>query len=85
MYQIRMLDAAARDLARLDKQIGRRIVKRIHWLAENLDDTKPVALSGNLVGLYRLRVGDYRVLYEILRDEYTIVIHLIGHRREVYR
>ena len=85
VYQIRILDAAARDLARLDKQIGLRIARRIHWLAENLEDIKPVALSGNLAGLYRLRVGDYRILYEILHDEQFIVIHFIGHRREVYR
>ena len=40
MYHIRMLDPATHELARLDKQIGRRIVKRIHWLAENLGDIK---------------------------------------------
>ena len=84
-YQIRILDPAAHELARLDKQIGRRIVKRIHWLAENLDHVQPVALRGDLAGFYRLRAGDYRVVYEILHAERVIVIHLIGHRREVYR
>jgi mRNA interferase RelE/StbE len=85
MYQIRVLDPAARELARLDKQVGRRIVRRIHWLAENLDDVKPVALTGDLAGLFRLRVGNYRVIYQIRHDEHTIVIHLVGHRREIYR
>ena len=85
MYRIHILDAAARELARLDKPIGRRAVERIHWLAANLDSIKPEALTGDLAGLYKLRVGDYRVVYEILHDEQTIVIHLIGHRREVYR
>lgn len=60
-------------------------MKRIHWLAENLDDVKPAALKGDLAGFFRLRVGDYRVIYEILHDERVIVVHLIGHRREVYR
>ena len=54
-------------------------------LAVNLGDIRPEALSGNLVGLYKLRVGDYRVIYEIVRKEKTIVIHAIGHRREIYR
>ena len=85
MYQIRILDAAARELGRLDKQIGRRLVNRIHWLAENLDAIQPTALRGDLAGLYRFRVGDYRIIYEILYDERTIVVHLVGHRREVYR
>jgi mRNA interferase RelE/StbE len=59
--------------------------ERIHWLAANLDSIKPEALTGDLAGLYKLCVGDYRVVYEILHDEQTIVIHLIGHRREVYK
>jgi mRNA interferase RelE/StbE len=79
------LDAAARELARLDRPIGRRVVERVKWLAANLDDLSPDALTGDLAGFYKLRVGDYRVLYEILKDEQIIVIHKIGHRREVYR
>jgi mRNA interferase RelE/StbE len=85
MCQIRILDAAARDLARLDPVVARRIANRIHWLAENLDDVKPEALTADLAGLYKLRVGDHRVVYEILHSEQVIVIHLIGHRREIYR
>jgi hypothetical protein len=50
MYQIRIVDAAARDLARLDPTIGHRIVNRIRWLAENLDDVRPEALTGDLAG-----------------------------------
>jgi len=85
MYQIRIQDAAARDLARLDPAVARRIVNRIRWFAENLDDIKPEALTGDLAGLYKLRVGDYRVVYELVLSEQIIVIHLIGHRREIYR
>ena len=85
MYRVRILDAAARALARLDRPIGRRVVERIKWLAMNLDDLSPDALTGDLAGFYKLRVGGYRVLYEILKDEQIIVIHKIGHRREVYR
>ena len=85
MYHIRILDAAARELARLDKPVGRRVVRRVKWLAANLDNLNPQSLTGDLTGLYKLRIGDYRVLYEILQDEQTIVIHEIGHRREVYR
>jgi mRNA interferase RelE/StbE len=85
MYRIRILDAATRELARLDKPTGRRVVERIKWLAANLDDLNPYTLTGDLAGFYKLRVGDYRVLYEILQDEQTLVIHKIGHRREIYR
>lgn len=85
VYQVRILDAAARELARLDRLIGQRIVKRINWLAANLDSVRLETLTGDLAGFYKLRVGDYRILYEILEDEHTIVLHKIGHRKEVYR
>jgi len=85
VYRIRILDAATRELAGLDKLIGRRIVERINWLAANLDNLKPEPLTGDLSGFYKLRAGDYRILYEILQDERSIVVHKIGHRREVYR
>lgn len=41
MYQVRILEPAARELGTLEKQVGARIVKRVHWLAENLDFLKP--------------------------------------------
>ena len=85
MYEIRIQDSAARELADLDRQVARRLAKRIRWLATNVESLKPDALSGELAGLYKLRVGDYRVVYEILHAEQTIVVHLIGHRREIYR
>ena len=85
MYSVRILPSASHELDRIDKSIGRRIAERINWLAENLDDIRPEALSGDLVGLYKLRVGDYRVIYESIQKERTIVIHAIGHRREIYR
>ncbi len=85
MYSVRILDAAAKELARLDKPVGRRVVERINWLADNLDEVDTEALAANLAGLYKLRVGDYRVLYEVLHGERLIVIHAVGHRREIYR
>ena len=85
MYQIRIQDSAARELAQLDKQVARRVVKRTQWLAANVEAVKPDALGGDLAGLYKLRVVDYRVVYEVLHSEQVIVVHLIGHRREIYR
>ena len=85
MYEIRILDEAIHDLKRLDKPIARRVVQRINWLAENLDEVQRESLTGNLTEFYKFRVGAYRVLYQILEDEAILVIHQIGHRREIYR
>jgi len=84
-FRIRILKAASQDLERLDKPTGRRIVQRINWLAANLDAICLEALIGDLTGLYKVRVGNYRIIYEVLWDEETIVIHAVGHRREIYR
>ncbi len=85
VYRTRILDSAPREIERLDKPIGRRIAERINWLAKNLDNLEPEMLRGELSGLYKLRVGAYRILYEILSEDPVIVIHKIGHRRDVYR
>ncbi len=85
MYEVRILDEAVRDLKRLDKPVAQRIVKRINWLAENLDNIQRERLTGELSDYYKLRVGAYRVLYQVLEDEFILIIHQIGHRREIYR
>ncbi len=85
MYEVRFLDAASRDLGRLDSVLARRLLARIRWLATNFEQIQPEALAGNLAGLYKLRMGDYRAVYEILHEEQTLVIHFVGHRRDVYR
>lgn len=85
MYQVQILESASRELSRLDLQMARRIVKRIKWLAANMETARLEALTGELTGLYKLRIGDYRVIYEPLHAERHLVIHMIQHRREVYR
>ncbi len=85
MYRVRLLDAASKGLAKVDKPVARRIVDRMEWLAENLTDTNLEALTGEFEGLFKLRVGDYRVVYELIHEEKLIMIHAIGHRRDIYR
>ena len=84
-YTIRILKPAGRDLEKLDKPVGKRIVKRIYWLSGNLDSIKPAPLKGELSGLFKLREGDYRIIYQILPKEKVIIIHAIGHRSEIYK
>ncbi len=85
MYTIQLLKPASRGLERLDKAVATRVVRRLRWLAEHLDSISPEPLKGRLRGLYKLCEGDYRVAYEILRGERVIIVHLIGHRREIYK
>lgn len=55
------------------------------WLAENLENIKLLNLKGDLSSFYKLRVGDYRVFYQVLEVEQVIIVHKIGHRSEIYR
>jgi len=85
MHDLRILDAAEDDLTRLDRAVAQRIISRIQWLAEHFDEIKPELLTGTLTGFFKLRAGDYRIIYKVRKDENLIVIHRIGHRREVYK
>ena len=85
MHDLRILDAAEDDLTRLDRAVVQRIISRIQWLAEHFDEIKPELLTGTLTGFFKLRAGDYRIIYKVRKDENLIVIHRIGHRPEVYK
>jgi mRNA interferase RelE/StbE len=85
VFALRILKSASRELKRINPPIAQRIVDRIRWLAENFEQITPEPLKGNLAGFFKLREGDYRILYEALRKERLIVVHYIGHRSEIYK
>lgn len=85
MYHVEFTPDAESDLAGLNKSIAQRILTKIRWLAENFNVITPEPLSGQWKGVYKLRVGDYRVLYTFNTLTETITIHIIRHRREVYK
>ena len=81
-YKIELRPAAARALRKLDPQVARRIQAAIALLAE---DPRPPA-SRPLRGrpAWRVRVGDYRIIYTIEDDVLLVVIVTLGHRRDIY-
>lgn len=85
MYAVEIIDTAARDLAGLDKSAARRISLRLNWLGENFEHVRHIRLSGEFSSFYKFRIGDYRILYQILTDEKIILVHAVRHHREAYR
>lgn len=85
MYRIIILPNAYEGLAGLDKAIAQRVTNRLDWLAENIGSIRPLPLKGSLSGFCKLRVGDWRIIYEVVHDERAIYIHKVGHRREIYK
>ena len=82
-YRIVFKKSVAKDLRPIPKKDVQRILKRIDGLA---DDPRPAGaekLSGD--EKYRIRQGNYRILYAIEDDIITVTIVKVGHRRDVYR
>lgn len=74
-----------RALNRLDRQIARRVMTKLYRLADLEDPTvrcKP--LTGPLVGLWRIRVGDYRVILDVRRTELVVIALDVDHRSSIY-
>jgi len=86
LFKVEFLAEAIKELSELDKPIQRIIKEKIDLLAQNPDNLKNniKALKGEFSGKYRLRVGDYRVIYRVENEIITITIIRIGHRKEIY-
>lgn len=85
MYKPAFHPGVARDLKSLDESIRRRILDKIHWLLEHVEEMRHEPLTAQWEGTYRLRVGDYRVVYGIDREQKRVIIYAVGHRREIYK
>ena len=82
-YSVRIKRSAARELAGISQPVRTRVIHAIDGLRE-----QPLAgapLKGELRGLRRLRVGNYRIVYELLNSELVVLVVRVTHRREAYR
>ena len=86
MYSIELSPSALKDLQRLVKS-NKKIADRIVYVIETLRQNPYLGkkLAGDLSDLLSLRVGDYRILYCIIKERILIQIIKIAHRRDVYR
>ena len=87
-WQIEFDPAAVKELARLDKPVARCIVAFLRERIATVDDPRTLgeALRGaELGGFWKYRLGDYRVIAEIVDRRVVIIVVRIGHRREIYR
>ncbi len=82
MYSIEIQSPAEKFLKKLDKKEQRRIINKLKELKKNPEIGKP--LVGKLAGLWSLRIGIYRTIYQIRHSELLILILKIGHRKKIY-
>ena len=82
-YRITIKKSAAEELQDIPKKYLRRLVKRIQLLAEDPRPAGSQKLSAR--EQYRLRQGDYRIVYSVDDKDWLVDIVKIGHRRDIYR
>jgi mRNA interferase RelE/StbE len=84
IYRILLAPQAARQLRKFDPPVRRRIQAALELLAEDPRPPAATQLVGG-AGEWRVRTGDYRIVYEIEDDELLVLVLRAAHRREIYR
>jgi mRNA interferase RelE/StbE len=85
MYQIIISESALKQLRKIQKPAVKKIGTAIDSLSENPRPVGNKKLKGTQEGLYRIRIGDYRVIYAIEDKIQVVDIRQIGHRKDIYR
>jgi mRNA interferase RelE/StbE len=83
-YKVELTRSAEKDLRRIDKRYISRVFAAVESLEEEPRPVGCTKLSGS-DHTYRIRVGSYRVIYEIEDDRLVVLVIKIGHRKDVYQ
>ncbi|MBW4650259.1 MAG: type II toxin-antitoxin system RelE/ParE family toxin [Kastovskya adunca ATA6-11-RM4] len=84
VYQVEIAPAAQRQIRKLTTDVQQKIIQRLEALAVDPYPAGVVKMRGEQ-SLYRVRLGDYRIIYEIQDEELLILVLKVGHRRDVYK
>ena len=81
VYTIIWSEPAARELGKLDRSVAKRIIESVQKL-----ESDPYRFLRRLVGVpyFRLRVGDFRVIVEVVQDRLLVLVLKVGHRSKIY-
>jgi mRNA interferase RelE/StbE len=83
-YQLTLKGSAQKEFMRLPPQVRAQVAARLDLLQQNPRPAGAQALSGQLTGLLRIRVGDYRVVYAVDDDARSVIITRVRHRGRAY-
>ena len=87
-WKVELAHSAERELDKLDSQVAKRILTFLYERVSKLDNPRNIgeSLKGpTLAGLWRYRVGDYRIFCRIEDEKVCVVVVEVGHRREIYK
>lgn len=84
-YDIEISESAEKFLQKVPKKDRSRIIEKIDFLVDDPTPSGSIKLQGYKEALYRIRSGNYRIIYSIKKDLLVVLVVEIGHRKEVYR
>ena len=87
MYKIKTTSFFDKDIKKLDRQIAKRIIEKIEWLAENpnLLRFSIKHMPKELEGLQKYRIGDWRILFWVDHSKKEIILYGVDHRKTIYK
>jgi len=84
-YSFILTKEAESDLEKLDSITRKRILEKIKWFRDNFEQIIPLPSTNKWRGFFKLRVGDWRVIYEIDLQRKEIIFHYIDKRDKIYK
>lgn len=86
-YKLVLSDDVVKQLKKMDKHVGLMLAKDMKKQLDGLSNPRQLgkALTGQFKGLWRYRVGNYRVICDIIDDELIVLALEVGHRKEIYK
>ena len=85
VWKIEMTGEAEKELARIDKSAAKRIIRYLRERVSVDPRASGKSLRGDLSGLWRYRVGDYRLICELFDEKVSVLVIRVGHRKDVYQ
>jgi len=84
-WTLRLSVVAEKDLEGLDNKTRTRIITKLDWLSKNFDSIIPSVLHAEYREFYKLRVGEWRIVYKTDWAKKVIVVHYIDKRDKIYK
>ena len=84
-WRFQITDDGERDIGRLDSAVEERVREKLEWLAGHFDEVIGSPLKFDYRGFSKLRVGDWRIIYQVIDAEWLVRVHGIDHRSKVYK
>lgn len=78
-------DGASDDLEKVSSAVRNQILDKLEWLRSHFLEVNPIPLGGEWCGFFKLRVGDYRIIYDIRWSSHHLIVVVVEHRSRAYK